>query len=93
LAIRIHDEGAVGKYIQGSQLAEFVLCRNCGVLIGAVFRSEGQLYAAVNVSMVDVPSRFGERQIVSPKQLTATEKPQRWRSLWFPEVSVTGYGA
>lgn len=92
LALRIHDERAVGKYAQGDQLAEFVLCRNCGVLIGAVYRFDGRLFAAVNANIA-LGSRWGGTQAASPKRLPAAEKIKRWQSLWFPDVTVGGYGA
>jgi len=93
LAIRIHDKRAVGKYLQGDQLAEFVLCRTCGVLIGVVYQSGERLYAAVNANIVGTGSGFGERQASSPKQLSASEKTKRWKSVWFAEVAVSGFGA
>jgi hypothetical protein len=93
LSIRIHDERAVGRYAQGDQLAEFVLCRNCGVLIGAVYRSEERLFAVVNANIVGLHAGFGESQVASPKTLSAAEKIKRWQRLWFTQVTVSGYGA
>jgi hypothetical protein len=89
VAIRIHDQRAVGKYRQGSQLAEFLLCRNCGVLIGAVYQG----YAAINANIVDAPSAFGDPLPVSPKQLASADKSQRWQRLWFPQVTMSDHGA
>jgi hypothetical protein len=93
LTIRIHDEREVGRYVQGDQQAEFVLCRSCGVLIGAVYQSNDRLYAAVNANIFGHETGWAERQAASPKQLSASEKIRRWQGLWFPEVIVTGYGA
>jgi len=93
LSMHIRDERAVGRYMQGDQLAEFILCRNCGVLIGATYRSDGRLYAAVNANIMGAPSGFGETRVASPKQLSAEEKTKRWRSLWFPQVVISDNGA
>src|SRR5580698_7622194 len=49
LLIEIADEREVAMYRQGSQLAEMLVCRICGVLVGACYRSEGHVYATVNV--------------------------------------------
>jgi hypothetical protein len=93
LSIRVHDEGALGRYKQGDQLAEFILCRNCGVLIGATYRSGARLFGALNANVVGISSGFGERKVASPKQLSASEKAKRWQDLWFPRVIIGGDGA
>jgi hypothetical protein len=88
LLIRIRDERQSGSYRQGSGLAEFLHCRNCGVLVGALYRSDGRLYAAVNAQAVDARVPFGAEQPVSPKKLSDSEKMGRWQDVWFSNVSV-----
>jgi hypothetical protein len=91
LLIRVGDERQAGKYTQGSGQAELLLCRNCGVLVGALYRDGGRLYATVNATVIDGAAKFGARQPVSPKSLSDRDKAQRWREIWFPDVSmVTG---
>jgi hypothetical protein len=86
--IRIKDPGKSGKYRQGSGLAEFLLCKNCGVLVGVLHRGEHGLYAAVNVNATDVRTDFGTEQPVSPKNLSGSEKTQRWQEIWFANVKL-----
>jgi hypothetical protein len=86
--IRIKDERADGRYRQGSGQAEFLLCRTCGVLVGALHQSDGRTYAAVNVRVVDVRGDFGAELPVSPKTLSESEKVKRWRDIWFSKVDV-----
>jgi|SRR5450631_2117786 hypothetical protein len=88
LVIRLQDERDAGWYRQGSGLAECLICRNCGVLVGAVYRSDKQLYATVNVKAVDARVNFGAEQPVSPKSLSASEKIGRWQDIWFSDVEV-----
>jgi hypothetical protein len=88
LLIRIEDQGNSGKYRQGSGLAEFLLCRNCGVLVGVLHRGASGLYAAVNVNATDVRTDFGAEQPASPKNLSANEKTQRWQEIWFANVKL-----
>jgi hypothetical protein len=76
-----------GSYRQGSEAADFLFCRRCGVLIGVTCEIDGRLYGAVNVRSLD-PAAFGPEQSVSPKHLAATEKLQRWQGVWFPDVIV-----
>ena len=73
-------------YRQGGGQAEFLLCRNCGVLVGVFYRSHSQLYGTVNAKVV--AAEFGAPRPASPKQLSDQDKVQRWQELWFPEVRV-----
>ena len=69
LRIRINDQRRSGTYRQGSELAEMLLCTHCGVLIGALYRAEGRIYATVNVRVVERAESFGVEQAVSPLAL------------------------
>jgi len=88
LRIRIKDQGRSGTYRQGSELAEMLLCTQCGVLVGALYRAEGRIYATVNVRAVEGAERFGVQQPVSPKKLSADAKISRWKDLWFSSVEL-----
>ena len=86
--ILIKDEQSIGKYRQGSELADFLYCKNCGVLVAALYENEGRLYAAVNAAAVAARADFAEARPVSPKSLSGTEKAQRWQDAWFADVTV-----
>ena len=88
LLIRIRDAQHAGHYRQGSGLAELLLCRNCGVLVGALYREGQQLYGVVNVRVIDKRAAFGREQTVSPRSLSAVEKVKRWHDIWFADVRV-----
>jgi hypothetical protein len=88
LLIRIRSEQLTGRYTQGSGTAQMLICRNCGVLVGALYQGAGRLYAVANASAVDTATRFGTVESVSPKSLSAAEKVQRWQGLWFADVRV-----
>ena len=91
LTIRIADQRNVGKYRQGGGLAEFLLCRSCGVLVCVLYSRDDRLYAAINVNVTNARESFGTQQIVSPKKLSENEKMQRWQEIWFSNVNlVTG---
>jgi hypothetical protein len=87
LVIHIRDEEQCGRYRQGSGQAEMLLCRSCGVLVGALYRDGGRTYAAVNAS-VALGAQFGARQAVSPRTLSESEKVRRWKELWFADVAI-----
>ena len=93
LRIRIRDERQAGRYRQGSGTAELLVCRECGVLVGALYRDGGQLYAAVNARVIDRPGPFGAEQVVSPQTLTPPDRVKRWQDIWFADVSVVAAAA
>lgn len=89
LTIRIKDEDKLGRYRQGNGIAEFLICRNCGVLTAVTYKNEGRVYGAVNARAIQGGKGFGPEQTVSPKTLSADAKMSRWRDVWFQDVAVT----
>ena len=87
--VHIKDEREAGKYRQGSGQAQLLLCRQCGVLVAALFSHDGRLHGAVNARAVDARTQFGPEQPVSPQKLAAGEKVRRWQDLWFPDVVLS----
>ncbi len=73
-------------------MAEFLLCKACGVLIGAVYREAGQMYGAINSKSIDNGADFGKESVTSPKLLADSEKIERWRDLWFSKVEIKFVG-
>ena len=88
LVIRIRKEAETSRYAQGSGQAELLLCRNCGVLVSPLFSHGGRIYGTVNVNAVEGNAAFGARQPVSPQTLSPEDKAQRWKTLWFSDVTV-----
>lgn len=88
LVIRMKDEDRVGRYRQGDGIAEFLICSNCGVLVGVTYKSEGRVYGAVNARAIQGGKGFGPEQPVSPKTLSADAKMSRWQDVWFHDVSI-----
>ena len=87
LLIQIRDEADAGRYAQGDRLAEMLLCRNCGVLVSALWR-EQRLYGVVNANALAQRGAFADTKPVSPRTLSADEKRSRWQSIWFAQVTV-----
>ena len=88
LIIAVKDEQHLGKYYQGSGNADILYCKNCGVLVGVTYKSDEQLFAAINSKVVDTGTLFGETIAVSPEILSSSDKIERWKSIWFANVSV-----
>jgi hypothetical protein len=88
MRLQVKDAHHLGRYFQGSGIADCIICRNCGVLVGIVHRDNARLYGAINSKVIDGNPAFGGEVPVSPKTLPDTEKIKRWKALWFANVSI-----
>jgi hypothetical protein len=52
------DPGRVNRYRFGFETADFLICRDCGVYLGALMPDGERAYAIVNVNACDEPQRF-----------------------------------
>jgi len=84
LAVRGND-AMLQRYRQGSEQAEFLVCRQCGVLVAVIARdNDERLIGAVNRNAFDSQDEFVDETIVSPRLLAAEAKRARWRQVWMP---------
>jgi hypothetical protein len=82
LTLRIVRAGVLQRYRQGSEQAEFMICRDCGVLVAVTARdAQGALFGAVNRNAFDC-REFPAETIVSPQRLSAEAKLARWIEVW-----------
>ena len=88
LQIEVCDTACMGKYRHGSQMADFLLCTRCGVLIGVLYQDCSRLYGTVNCAALQQTAALGAPRTVSPKRLASSEKTARWSALWFPDVRI-----
>jgi hypothetical protein len=65
-----------------------LLCRNCGVLLGALYQHDTSLLGVANVRTLESCAEFAAEQAVSPRSLSAEQKVSRWREIWFRRVTV-----
>lgn len=77
-------EEGLTRYRQGAELADFLLCGRCGVVVAVVLDEAGGAVGAVNASCLDAPEEFAPRVGISPQRLDAETKLTRWRTLWMP---------
>lgn len=89
LRYHVKHPNSLGKYRQGSETADFLFCRDCGVLVGVLYQEQERLYAALNSLAVDEEAMFGAKSSVSPKTLSKEEKISRWKSVWFSDVKFS----
>jgi len=52
------DAASLGRYRFGLRTADFLICRDCGVYLGALMPDGDAAYAILNVNACDEPERF-----------------------------------
>lgn len=82
------DPADVRSERQGSGTARFLLCAHCDGLAAVVYEAEAERFGAVNAALLTDRARFAAAMIVSPQQLAASGKIDRWRTLWARDVVV-----
>ena len=92
LVIEARGPEPVHRYRQGSESADFLLCRDCGVLVAVVYEEGGTLYGAVNSGCLDERAQLAPAQSASPQRLDPEVKRRRWTELWTPGVEITRAG-
>ena len=53
LAISIKQASKLNRYKQGDRIADFLICKVCGILIGVFYESQENLYATINSRTLD----------------------------------------
>lgn len=86
LDIAVRDRAALCEYRQGANLARFLLCRDCGVLVATHYAADGRGFAALNARCLDGFGTLAAAVPASPRTLSADEKRERWTRLWIADV-------
>ena len=88
LVFHVRSESDFGLYKQGSGLADFVICKNCGVLVGVYYAETDKRFGAINSRAISTSSTLQEAVTTSPKKLTDSDRIARWTEIWFPNVKI-----
>jgi hypothetical protein len=89
--IVVHDPALLLRYGFGLRTAEFLVCRQCGVYLGAVMTAGDAAVATINVNTFDPPHPF-ERAGVPMDYGSESEPERRARRAagWTPAAFETG---
>jgi hypothetical protein len=93
LRLTMIDPSTMRSYRQGSEVARFQLCSECGVLVAVTFNHDGRFYGAVNATCLDGNATLGAAVSASPQLLSSEEKVARWLQAWVPDVQLVVAGA
>ncbi|NKB62751.1 MAG: aldehyde-activating protein [Gammaproteobacteria bacterium] len=88
LSFAVKDETRIQKYKTGNRIADFLVCSDCGVMVGIVLILEEGKFGAVNCRAIDGNQVWGDPMDVSPQCLSEEQKISRWKSAWFANVSI-----
>ena len=85
LEILVHEPAGLSRYRFGLGTAEFLVCRRCGVYVGAIMAEADAAWAIVNVNALATPEAFAEGAVpVSYDRETDSERRARRRARWTP---------
>lgn len=83
VGITVHDAAELGRYRFGLATADAIVCRRCGVYVGAVLDDQGGAWATINTNTFAVrPS--GAAVPVSYDGEDAVARVARRRTSWTP---------
>jgi hypothetical protein len=77
------------RYVFGLGAAEFLVCRTCGVYVGALTNDAGAARAIVNINALETPEAFGQPAVaVSYDRESAPDRRARRRDRWTPATLI-----
>jgi hypothetical protein len=85
MSIAARDPGNLSRYRFGLKTTDFLVCRACGVYLGAVYRDPDGAWALVNTPVLAARAEFG--QPATPTDHDAETEPARRarrKSTWTP---------
>jgi hypothetical protein len=86
--IIIHHPDQLIRYRFGLKTADFLVCKQCGVYVAAVFELNDCQYATVNINTFAAPERFTrEPARVTYDGETAAERRARRKARWTPVIA------
>lgn len=88
LKITVKNQSELGRYKQGSRIAEFLICKNCGILIGVCYEENGCIYGSINFRSLGAGYNFGLIETISPEQLNDEKRIVRWKNIWYSNVKI-----
>jgi hypothetical protein len=82
-----HTPNALRRYRFGQKTADFLLCSDCGMYVGAMMQSESNAFGIINVRMLDsLLDRLREPERLSYDAEGLVERRRRRESRWTPIV-------
>jgi hypothetical protein len=88
VAFMLKEPSALNRYRFGLRTADFLVCRNCGVYVGATISTGSGSFAIINLrALRDAPVDLAEAQPMSYETESVGDRMTRREARWTP---VTG---
>jgi hypothetical protein len=87
LRLRVADPALLNRYRFGLKTADFLICRSCGVYVGAVLQSGQRQFATLNINVLDLRGAF--RQSATSEDYDgeqAADRAARRLATWTPAI-------
>jgi hypothetical protein len=85
LTFHANDPEQLSRYRFALRLADFLVCRTCGVYVGASTTAANHRYGILNVNALEPrPAELPQPQQVSHATETASERIERRKERWTP---------
>lgn len=82
--IKMFSTLALNEKHQGSQQASFFSCPRCHTILAVGYKFSGKFKGALSANLLVDSDLLAVPEVVSPKQLSAQEKIERWNLFWMP---------
>jgi len=90
IAYHCSDPPLLQRYRFGSRSADFLICRACGVYMGAEISSEGERFGILNaLTLVPVPPDLPPPASMDYTEETPDTRRQRRRARWTPVATAS----
>jgi len=85
LQFECEEPGALQRYRFALKTADFLLCRNCGVYIGAIIETRSSCYGIINThALSDAPVDIADVGAISYDNENAEGRVSRREERWTP---------
>ena len=84
----VQDGNTIIRYRFATKTAEFLICAQCGIYVGAQMEEEGRYYAVANLRAFDANGEFAQRaQPMDYSGENSRARRTRRASRWTPVAS------
>lgn len=91
VTIRVRNAAALNRYRFGLRTADFLICRSCGIYVGAVLTDGDLAWATINRNVIPELQDVGrEPTRASYGNETESARRRRRRERWTPAVVILG---
>ncbi len=84
VTFQIADASKLQRYRFGTRSADFLICRNCGVYVGALLTSARGQFATLNINTIRAPFAIPAVVPISYEGESLEEKQSRREQRWTP---------